>query len=88
MRRKDENIPRDKIVSRRDLLMQIARLGVCLPLTGSLRPLLSATQLATLAEHGEERTAAVGDTLFELLANVRNDNAKGRSGGQLTGGDM
>ena len=29
-------------------------------------PVLSAHQLATLAEHGEERTAAVGETLFEV----------------------
>ena len=29
-------------------------------------PLLSASQLATLAELGEERTAAVGDTLFNV----------------------
>ena len=29
-------------------------------------PLLSASQLATLAEHGEERTAAVGDVLYRV----------------------
>ena len=29
-------------------------------------PVLSAHQLATLAEHGEERAAAVGETLFEV----------------------
>ena len=29
-------------------------------------PLLSTSQLATLAELGEERTAAVGDTLFNV----------------------
>jgi thioredoxin reductase (NADPH) len=29
-------------------------------------PVLSAHQLATLAEHGEERMAAVGETLFEV----------------------
>src|SRR3954469_12768056 len=29
-------------------------------------PLLSAPQLATLAEHGEERTASVGDVLFRV----------------------
>ena len=29
-------------------------------------PLLSASQLATLAEHGEERTASVGDVLFRV----------------------
>jgi len=29
-------------------------------------PVLSAHQLATLAEHGEERTAAIGETLFEV----------------------
>jgi thioredoxin reductase (NADPH) len=29
-------------------------------------PRLSASQLATLARHGEERTAAVGDTLFRV----------------------
>ena len=29
-------------------------------------PVLSDHQLATLAEHGEERTAAVGETLFEV----------------------
>jgi len=43
VRRKDENNPADKIVSRRDLLRQIASLGVCLPLAGSLRPFLSAS---------------------------------------------
>jgi thioredoxin reductase (NADPH) len=30
------------------------------------KPLLSADQLATLAAHGEERTAAVGDVLFRI----------------------
>jgi thioredoxin reductase (NADPH) len=29
-------------------------------------PLLSASQLATLAEHGQERTAAVGDVLYRV----------------------
>ncbi len=29
-------------------------------------PVLSRSQLAALAEHGEERTAAVGDTLFRV----------------------
>jgi thioredoxin reductase (NADPH) len=29
-------------------------------------PILSAAQLASLAEHGEERTAAVGDVLFKV----------------------
>src|SRR3954452_23313813 len=29
-------------------------------------PLLSKSQLATLAEHGEERSAAVGDVLFRV----------------------
>ena len=29
-------------------------------------PLLSPSQLATLAEHGEERTAGVGDVLFRV----------------------
>jgi thioredoxin reductase (NADPH) len=29
-------------------------------------PILSAAQLATLASHGEERTAAVGDVLFKI----------------------
>jgi thioredoxin reductase (NADPH) len=29
-------------------------------------PLLSASQLATLAEHGEERTASVGDVLYRV----------------------
>ncbi len=28
--------------------------------------ILSSSQLATLAEHGEERTAAVGDVLFSV----------------------
>src|SRR3954463_10151032 len=32
----------------------------------SLSPVLPASQLATLAEHGEERTADVGDVLFEI----------------------
>jgi len=32
----------------------------------SVSPVLSAAQLATLAEHGEERTAAVGDVLFKV----------------------
>ena len=42
MRRKDENNARHKSLSRRDLLKQIARLGVCLPFSGSLPPLLAA----------------------------------------------
>src|SRR3954452_2940428 len=32
----------------------------------SVSPILSATQLATLADNGEERTAEVGDVLFEV----------------------
>src|ERR1044072_1987844 len=32
----------------------------------SITAVLSATQLETLAEHGEERTAAVGDVLFTV----------------------
>ena len=32
----------------------------------SVTAVLSATQLATLAEHGEERTADVGDVLFKV----------------------
>src|SRR4051794_13142229 len=32
----------------------------------SVSPILSASQLATLAEHGEERTAEVGDVLFRI----------------------
>src|SRR4051794_34243221 len=32
----------------------------------SVSPILSAAQLATLAEHGEERTADVGDVLFQI----------------------
>jgi thioredoxin reductase (NADPH) len=32
----------------------------------SISPVLSAAQLAKLAEHGEERTAAVGDVLFRV----------------------
>jgi thioredoxin reductase (NADPH) len=32
----------------------------------SVSPVLSAAQLATLAEHGEERAAAVGDVLFRV----------------------
>ena len=35
-------------------------------MTGSVRPLLSAAQLALLAEHGEERSAASGDVLFRV----------------------
>src|SRR5215213_8699862 len=31
-----------------------------------ISPILSAAQLANLAEHGEERTAAVGDVLFKV----------------------
>jgi thioredoxin reductase (NADPH) len=33
---------------------------------GPVTRVLSKSQLATLAEHGEERTAAVGETLFEI----------------------
>ena len=32
----------------------------------SVSPVLSAAQLATLRSHGEERTAAVGDVLFQI----------------------
>ena len=32
----------------------------------SISPVLSASQLAFLAQHGEERTAAAGDVLFEI----------------------
>ena len=32
----------------------------------TVSPILSASQLATLAEHGEERTADVGDVLFRI----------------------
>ena len=35
-------------------------------MAGPVSRVLSASQLATLAEHGEERTAAVGETLFEV----------------------
>jgi hypothetical protein len=42
VRRKDENNVRDKSLSRRDLLKQVARLGVCLPFTASFPPLLFA----------------------------------------------
>lgn len=34
--------------------------------TASVRPMLSESQLALLAEHGEERTAALGDVLFRV----------------------
>jgi thioredoxin reductase (NADPH) len=34
--------------------------------TGSIRAVLSPAQLELLAEHGEERTAAVGDVLFRI----------------------
>ena len=42
VRGKDDNHSRDKDISRRDLLKQIARVGVCLPFAGSLRPFLAA----------------------------------------------
>jgi thioredoxin reductase (NADPH) len=35
-------------------------------MTGPVSRVLSRSQLATLAEHGEERTAEVGETLFEI----------------------
>ncbi len=35
-------------------------------MTSSIRSLLSAAQLDTLRQHGEERTAAVGDVLFRV----------------------
>ena len=35
-------------------------------MTGPVSRVLSASQMATLAAHGEERTAAVGETLFEV----------------------
>ena len=35
-------------------------------MAGSSRALLSEAQLALLAEHGEERTAAGGDVLFSV----------------------
>ena len=34
--------------------------------TGPASRVLSSSQLATLAEHGEERTAEVGEKLFEI----------------------
>jgi thioredoxin reductase (NADPH) len=34
--------------------------------TSATSPVLSASQLATLRQHGEERSAAVGDVLFEV----------------------
>jgi hypothetical protein len=43
VRGKHDKYSRDKNMSRRDLLKQIARLGVCLPFTGGLRPLLAAS---------------------------------------------
>ena len=43
VRRKDEKNPKNNNVSRRDLLKQAARLGICLPFAGSLGPLLSAS---------------------------------------------
>jgi len=36
------------------------------PVAAPASPLLSPSQLATLAEHGEERTASVGDVLFRV----------------------
>jgi thioredoxin reductase (NADPH) len=35
-------------------------------MASAISPVLSETQLATLALHGEERTAAVGDVLFQI----------------------
>jgi thioredoxin reductase (NADPH) len=35
-------------------------------MTRPASPILTASQLATIAEHGEERTAAVGDVLFRV----------------------
>jgi len=43
-----------------------ARAGTLKPVAGRSSPILSESQLATLAEHGEERTAAVGDVLFRI----------------------
>ena len=36
------------------------------PVAGPTSRVLSTSQLATLAQHGEERTAAVGEKLFEI----------------------
>ncbi|MDP9228480.1 MAG: FAD-dependent oxidoreductase [Actinomycetota bacterium] len=35
-------------------------------MAGNVSPILSATQIATLREHGEERTAAAGEKLYEV----------------------
>ena len=37
-----------------------------MPVAGPTSRVLSSSQLQTLAQHGEERTAAVGETLFEV----------------------
>src|SRR4030088_1610594 len=42
------------------------RLAEQLPVAEPATRVLSATQLALLAEHGEERTAEVGDTLYQI----------------------
>jgi hypothetical protein len=41
VRRKDDNDAASKSLPRRDLLKQIASLGLCLPFTASVRPLLA-----------------------------------------------
>src|ERR1700730_4039857 len=53
-------------VRRQGVHVRNARTGRLKPVAGPASPILSPSQLATLAQHGEERTAAVGDVLFRV----------------------
>ena len=55
--------PQDSSVARSPVKPELTNLG---PVEAPASPLLSASQLATLAEHGEERTASVGDVLYRV----------------------
>jgi thioredoxin reductase (NADPH) len=54
------------LVQRQRAHVRNARTGRLKPVAGPASPILSEAQLATLAQHGEERNAAVGDVLFRV----------------------
>ena len=55
--------PQDSSVARSPVKPELTNLG---PVEDPASPLMSASQLSTLAEHGEERTASVGDVLYRV----------------------
>src|SRR3984893_6412463 len=54
------------LVRRQCAHVQDGRTGRLKSVAGPASPILSPSQLATLAQHGEECTAAVGDVLFRV----------------------